>query len=291
MAADKSELRTELARLPSRHAAADTESLGFVRSGKHNPTTDGDGSAAQRRVEQLLDRGIEGIQVCMEDGGYRFHPDRSPVTFRGVLECQNIMRTCAAIVKPRAAAAWGYMRTSHVQSVHLPYRVASTGRGTGWDDAVDFRKILGRERNVRGAHILLNVLTRFRAGYRDNEDSRTLSLGHWPRDGELGERGVLPARNGLERRAQPEVLLDIDTLKARQPLANVVRCQFLHFGNLVAQHPTSKHGIGHHCYAKLLGGVDLALLFRIAREQRVLHLQRNERMNGTAAFQRRGRAL
>src|ERR1700730_501306 len=93
MAADKSELRTELARLPSRHAAADTESLGFVRSGKHNPTTDGDGSAAQRRVEQLLDRGIEGIQVCMEDGGYRFHPDRSPVTFRGVLECQNIMRT------------------------------------------------------------------------------------------------------------------------------------------------------------------------------------------------------
>src|ERR1700738_3801974 len=46
MAADKSELRTELARLPSRHAAADPESLGFVRSGKHNPTTDGDGLAA-----------------------------------------------------------------------------------------------------------------------------------------------------------------------------------------------------------------------------------------------------
>src|SRR5271168_1272417 len=34
MAADKSELRTELTRLPSRHAAADPESLGFVRSGK-----------------------------------------------------------------------------------------------------------------------------------------------------------------------------------------------------------------------------------------------------------------
>jgi hypothetical protein len=44
----------------------------------------------------------------------------------------------------------------------------------------------------------------------------TLSLGHWPRDGELGKRGVLPPRNGLERRAQAEVLLlDIDTLKAR----------------------------------------------------------------------------
>src|SRR6266581_9123395 len=93
MAVDKRELRTELARVPSRHAAADSEGLGFVRSGEHNPTTDGDGLAAQRRIEQLLDRGIEGIQVCMEDGGYRFHPDRSPVTFRGSSRSENVMRT------------------------------------------------------------------------------------------------------------------------------------------------------------------------------------------------------
>src|ERR1700730_2074670 len=99
--------------------------------------------------------------------------------------------------------------------MHLSYRIACTGRGTGRDDAVDFCKILGREHHVRGAHILLEVLARLRAGYRDDEDSRTLSLGHRPRDRELGERGVLSARNGLERRAQPEVLLDIDTLKAR----------------------------------------------------------------------------
>ena len=65
---------------------------------------------------------------------------------------------------------------SQVQSVHLFYRIASTGCGAGRDDAVDFRKILGRENNVRGAHILLNVAARFRAGYRDDEDSRTLAL-------------------------------------------------------------------------------------------------------------------
>src|SRR6516164_100369 len=82
MAVDKNELRTEPARLPSRHAAADPEGLGFVRSGKHNPATDGDGLAAQRRVEQLLDGGIEGIQVCMEDAGYGFHPNRSLATIR-----------------------------------------------------------------------------------------------------------------------------------------------------------------------------------------------------------------
>ena len=100
MPVDKSELWTEPARLPSRHAAADPEDLGFVRRGKHNPTTDGDGFTAQRRVEQLLDRGIEGIQVCVEDGGCRCHPDRSPLTFRVGPRNENIMRTFVVSVKP-----------------------------------------------------------------------------------------------------------------------------------------------------------------------------------------------
>src|SRR5205807_7192068 len=103
---------------------------------------------------------------------------------------------------------------SHVHPVHLFCRVASTRRGTERDNAVDFLKILGREHYVRGAYILLEVLARFRARYRDDRDSRTLSLGHRPCNGELGERGVLPVRNGLERRAQFKVLLDIATLKA-----------------------------------------------------------------------------
>jgi hypothetical protein len=107
---------------------------------------------------------------------------------------------------------------SHVKSVHLSYGVASTGCGSGRDDAVDFRKILSREHNVRGAHILLKVLARFGTGYRDDIDSRTLALGHGPGDGELGERGVLAARNGLERRAQPLVLL----VGRRPPLLSAV---------------------------------------------------------------------
>jgi hypothetical protein len=55
MAVDKSQLRTELAGPPSGHTATDTEGLGFVRSGKHNPAAHGDRPASQRRVEQLLD--------------------------------------------------------------------------------------------------------------------------------------------------------------------------------------------------------------------------------------------
>jgi hypothetical protein len=69
MAADKSQLRTELARSSSCHTATDSEGPGFVRSGEHNPTAHSDRPAAQRRVEQLLDRGIEGVQIRVEDRG------------------------------------------------------------------------------------------------------------------------------------------------------------------------------------------------------------------------------
>src|SRR6266852_8151594 len=118
MPADKGELRTEFARLPSRHAAADPERLGFVRSGKHNPTTDGNGFATQRRVKQLLYGGIEGIQVRMEDGGCRCHPDRSPVTFRRGSRREehneNKEEECQAISEDRADTspdrkAWLYL--------------------------------------------------------------------------------------------------------------------------------------------------------------------------------------
>ena len=82
MAADKSQLRTELARSPARHTATDPEGLGFIRSGEHNTTPHSDRPAAQRRVEQLLDRGIEGVQIRVEDRGSRVHTDPSPSALR-----------------------------------------------------------------------------------------------------------------------------------------------------------------------------------------------------------------
>jgi hypothetical protein len=71
-------VRAKLARPPPGHAAAHPERFGLVGGGEHNPAADGDGLAAQGRVEQLLDRCIEGIEVGMENGGCRFHPGRSP---------------------------------------------------------------------------------------------------------------------------------------------------------------------------------------------------------------------
>ncbi len=78
VAVDEDQLRAEFAGAPSRHGAVDPERLGLVGGREHHPAANGDGLAAQGRVEHLLDRGIEGIQVRVEDGGWRFHPDRLP---------------------------------------------------------------------------------------------------------------------------------------------------------------------------------------------------------------------
>src|SRR5262249_45427245 len=77
MTVDEDQVRAQLARPPPRHAAAHSESFGLIRGGEHDSAADGDGLAAQGWIEQLLDRCVEGIEVGMENGGCRFHPDRS----------------------------------------------------------------------------------------------------------------------------------------------------------------------------------------------------------------------
>src|SRR5215467_3831788 len=78
MPADKDQLRTQLTSPASRHTATDSKRLGLVRGGENHAAADGDRFSAQRRVEQLLDRCIEGIEVSVEDGGWCLHPDRPP---------------------------------------------------------------------------------------------------------------------------------------------------------------------------------------------------------------------
>lgn len=68
-AADEDQLRAELARLTAGHAAAHAEDLRLIGGGKHHAAADRDRLAAQRRVEQLLDRGVEGVEIGMQDGG------------------------------------------------------------------------------------------------------------------------------------------------------------------------------------------------------------------------------
>jgi hypothetical protein len=89
MAAHEGELRAEAAGAPSRHAALDAEGPGLIRSRQHDATANGDRPSAQGRVEQLLDRGVESIEVRMENRGGHRNPAR-----------WNIKRTfCPAGVK------------------------------------------------------------------------------------------------------------------------------------------------------------------------------------------------
>src|SRR5204862_7186466 len=118
----------------------------------------------------------------------------------------RIGRSVAVIRYQQVKAA---RRASQVYSVHLCHWIASTGCGTVRDDAVDFCEIICRKHNVRGAHILLEVLARFRARDRYDEGTRTRALGHWPSDGELGERGALPACDDLKRPPQSEGVPEI----------------------------------------------------------------------------------
>ena len=80
--ADEDELRAQLARLAAGHAAVDTERLRFVGSCEDHAAADGDWPAPQARIEQLLDGGIEGVQIRMEDGGLGLHDVTCPVTCR-----------------------------------------------------------------------------------------------------------------------------------------------------------------------------------------------------------------
>src|SRR5262249_49775220 len=67
--ADEAQVWAQLAGPPSRHAAAHAGGFGLVGRGEHTPAADSDRPAAQRRVAELFDRGIEGIEVRMEDRG------------------------------------------------------------------------------------------------------------------------------------------------------------------------------------------------------------------------------
>ena len=75
MPVDEDQVGTELARPPPRHRAMNAERFRLVGGGKDHAAPDRNRLSTQRRVEHLLDRGIEGVEVGMQDGGRGFHPE------------------------------------------------------------------------------------------------------------------------------------------------------------------------------------------------------------------------
>src|SRR4249920_3624270 len=73
MSADKNEVRAELPRAPSRHAASYAEGPSLVGGRENDAAADRNRLAAQARVKQLFDRRIKGVEVRVENGGRGTH--------------------------------------------------------------------------------------------------------------------------------------------------------------------------------------------------------------------------
>ena len=67
VAVDEQQLGAELLGPPAGHAALHPEPLRLVGRRQDHTAADGDRSAPQRRVEQLLDRGVERVEIGMQD--------------------------------------------------------------------------------------------------------------------------------------------------------------------------------------------------------------------------------
>ena len=73
VAADEPQRGAQRAGLSPGHATADAERLRLVGGGQHDAAADRDRPPAQARIEQLLDRGVERVEVGMQ---HRRLPDQ-----------------------------------------------------------------------------------------------------------------------------------------------------------------------------------------------------------------------
>ena len=69
MASREAQPGAEPFRSPGRHSRSDTESLGLVGSGEHDAASYRHGLAAERWIEKLLDRRVEGVEIGVQDRG------------------------------------------------------------------------------------------------------------------------------------------------------------------------------------------------------------------------------
>ena len=117
MAAGENQLGTQFARSPTGHPAMNAKRLRLVGCRQHHPAAHGDGLAAQRRVEQLLNRGVKRIEIGMKNGG--FH--RCASRFRTEHKMNKFDR-CQFLRSPRAGRRNELVRApfQRQRSTHRP---------------------------------------------------------------------------------------------------------------------------------------------------------------------------
>src|SRR5581483_9677767 len=161
--------------------------------------------------------------------------------------------------------------------------VAVAGR---FAELVELREILGRELDLARGGVLLEV--RPPPSARNGND--VVAAREHPRDRDLRRRCVLRLRDLLDALGELHVALEVLALEARVVAPEVVVVQLVRRGEATGEEAAAEWAVRDEPDAELAQRVeDVAL--EIARPDRVLRLQRGDRVHGMRAPDRLGRRL
>src|SRR5689334_19366508 len=107
---------------------------------------------------------------------------------------------------------------------------------------------------------------------RKNTDAVPRPLRHHPGDGDLRQSGTLFARDSLDFGKDRGIALDVARLKARHLMTAISFRKIRGTLELSRQQATAERRVGHESSSDVSARGKIALLLRLAREQRILHL-------------------
>jgi hypothetical protein len=146
---------------------------------------------------------------------------------------------------------------------------------------VDALEIARGQRHAERADVVLEVHDA--RGSRDRDD--VVALMEQPREGELRGGASLPRCDVLDVADEVEVLLEVLPLKARLTTAEVVGREVLEAGEAAGEKSAAERAVGDEADAELAAGRE-DLVLDVAHPERVLGLQRGDRVDGLRAADR-----
>src|SRR5579875_3088852 len=153
-------------------------------------------------------------------------------------------------------------------------RSASPGGDAFRDDGLDPRALLGRQRDLGCANVLFQMHTALRSAEWDD----VVASRQEPRERELCRRQSELTRERAESFDELEILREVLAEKARCPLANVFALEAVHPDGR-AQETAADRGERNEGDPKLTDRREDAVVLDVAREERILALQRRYRVD------------
>src|SRR5205807_1188839 len=149
----------------------------------------------------------------------------------------------------------------------------------------ELRQVVGREADLYGAEVVVEVLDLLRAGDRDD----VLPLGQHPGESKLARRAPLRGRHALDLFYQLQVLPEVLALEPGRVAAVVVGRQVVDGLETSGQKTAAERAVGDEADPQLAHGRQDFIL-HLTAPKRILRLQSCDRMSlrGPADCRRRG---